>query len=275
MLGDWYPRRVVCLTEEPTEMLYLLGEQERIVGISGFTVRPTVARKEKPRVSAFTEADIPAILALRPDLVVGFSDLQAGIAAELIRNGITVWINNHRTVKEIMEAMVRIGYLVGKGPEARSLMEGYAQRIADRKAEVGSWAVKPVVYFEEWPDPMISGICWVSELIEAAGGIDAYAHHRGAAMAKDRVVQDARELVAANPDLILASWCGKKFKKEHMLARPGWEAITAIREDWVKEVKSSLILQPGPAALGDGFEALCRIMDRWKAAHPDSSTSLT
>jgi len=260
---DWYPQRIVCLTEEPTEILYRLGEQDRIVGISGFTVRPAQARKEKPKVSAFTEADIPAIVALKPDLVIGFSDIQADIAQSLIKQGVTVLMNNHRSVEEILKTIVQIGALVGKSSEAMELALHYRRKLEARQAVNVGRVRKPKVYFEEWYDPIITGIRWVSELVEAAGGEDVFVHHRNASLARDRIVGDPVEIANLKPDLILASWCGKKFKPERMRERAGWASMKAVQEGHLYEIPSSMILQPGPGALGDGFDRLCEIIDRW------------
>jgi iron complex transport system substrate-binding protein len=263
MQPDWYPQRIVCLTEEPTEILYRLGEQDRIVGISGFTVRPARARKEKPRVSAFTEADIPAIVSLKPDLVIGFSDIQADIAQSLIRQGVTVLINNHRSVEEILKTILQIGALVGKSSEAMDLARQYRRSLEARQKVNAGRVLKPRVYFEEWYDPIITGIRWVSELVQAAGGEDVYAHHRTASLAKDRIVADPGEVVNLNPDLIVVSWCGKKFKPERIRQRPGWATMKAVQEGHLYEIPSSMILQPGPGALSDGFDRLCEIVDGW------------
>jgi iron complex transport system substrate-binding protein len=247
------PRRIVCLTEETVETLYLLGEQDRIVGVSGFAVRPPRVRREKPRVSAFVSADIPKILALEPDLVLAFSDLQADIAADLIRAGVAVHVFNQRDVAGILAMIRTLGALVGAAERADQLALRYQQRLANIAA---SWpSSKPKVYFEEWDDPLISGIGWVSELIEIAGGQDIFPDLRFQKAAKDRIV--APDAVrAAAPDVILASWCGKKVVPDRIRQRPGWNEIPAVRNDRIVEIKSSLILQPGPAALTDGLDAI-------------------
>lgn len=263
MQGDFYPQRIVCLTEEPTEILYKLGEPDRIVGISGFTVRPAQARKQKPKVSAFTEADISAILALKPDLVIGFSDIQADIAQILIKEGVTVLINNHRSVEEILKMIVQIGALVGKSAEAMELALQYRRRLEARLEINSKRVLKPKVYFEEWYDPLITGIRWVSELVEAAGGEDIFAQHRDVALARDRIVADPMQVVNLNPDLILVSWCGKKFKPDRLRSRPEWTSMEAVQKGQIYEIPSSMILQPGPGALGDGFDRLCEIIDLW------------
>ena len=265
MTSDIYPQRIVCLTEETTETLYLLGEQHRIVGISGFTVRPPRARKEKPKVSAFTSANIDAILALKPDLVLGFSDLQADIAATLIGHGINVYIFNQRSVAAIFSMIAQLGGLVGAQEKAQRLimeLQGNIE-VARRRAE--NFALRPRVFFEEWCDPLISGIGWVSELIGIAGGDDIFPELARESKAKQRIIADPLEVVARNPDIIIGSWCGRKFKPEHVLARAGWSDVTAVRERQLFEVKSPLILQPGPAALSDGLSALQTIIANWVA----------
>lgn len=260
---DHFPKRIVCLTEETTETLYLLGEQERIVGITGFTVRPAKARKEKPIVSAFTDASIDKIMALKPDMVIGFSDIQANIAKELIANGVTVWINNHRTVAGIFDLIIQLGSLVGKYEKATQLVDHYKIEIEKIRAAGEKRRIKPKVYFEEWFDPLISGICWVSQLIELAGGIDIYKEKQNASLAKDRIIANKNEVVERNPDIIVASWCGKMFKKEKLVGREHWNTINAVRNDLIFEIDSSIILQPGPAAVTDGIRALATIIDRW------------
>jgi len=252
---DRYPKRIVCLTEETTETLYLLGAEARIVGISGFTQRPLRARREKPLVSAFTTADLPKIEALRPDLVLAFSDLQADIVRELIRTGHSVMTFNQRTIDEILAAIAWLGALVGKAAEAERLIE-QLQRNLDVAATRGrSFPRRPRVYFEEWPDPMIAGIRWVSELIEIAGGTDVYADLREQPLARGRIVS-AADVGARDPDLILASWCGKMVKPERIRARPELAHTSALQGDHIVEIKSTLILQPGPAALSDGLSAV-------------------
>ncbi len=248
------PERIVCLTEETVETLYLLGEEARIVGVSGYAVRPARVRREKPRVSAFTSADIPKILALKPDLVFAFSDLQADIVAELIRAGVHVHAFNHRDVAGIL-AMIRcVGALAGVPERAEWLAASYEARI-DEMREVTASRPRPRVYFEEWDGPLISGIGWVSELIGIAGGDDVFPELARCAAAKDRIVAPERVLDAA-PDVILASWCGKKVVRDRIVARAGWDALPAVREGRVFEIKSPLILQPGPAALTDGLDAI-------------------
>jgi iron complex transport system substrate-binding protein len=248
------PSRIVCLTEETIETLYLLGEQDRIVGVSGYAVRPPQVRREKPRVSAFTSADIPKILALDPDLVFTFSDLQADIAAELIRASVAVHAFNQRDVTGILAMVRTVGALVGAAEKAEALAQTYEARL-NEVAVSACGRPRPRVYFEEWDDPLISGIGWVSELVEIAGGIDIFSSLRTQKTANGRIVtSDA--VIGAAPDLILASWCGKKVVPDKIRRRPGWEAIPAVRDGRIVEIKSPLILQPGPAALTDGLDAI-------------------
>jgi len=258
-----YPSRIVCLTEEPTEVLYALGEEDRIVGISGFTVRPARARKEKPRVSAFTSAKVDEITRLSPDLVIGFSDIQADIAQALVKRGVEVWIANHRTVDGILSYVRRLGAMVGAGEKAEEYADLLEARVAAVRALGKSLARHPKVYFEEWDEPCISAIGWVSELIAIAGGEDIFPEKAACAMGRDRILADPSEVVRRAPDVIVGSWCGKKFRPEKVAARPGWDAIPAVRDGELHEVKSPLILQPGPAALTDGLDALQAIVSRW------------
>ena len=257
------PRRIVCLTEEPTEVLYALGAQDRIVCISGFTVRPPRARREKPRVSAFTRARLDAILALEPDLAIGFSDIQAGIAHDLVKAGIEVWISNHRSVDGILDYVRRLGALVGEAAAAAA----YATRLAGHLEAVrtaGAALLRhPRVYFEEWDEPPITGIRWVAELVRIAGGEDVFPERAEKPLARDRILADPLEVVRRDPEIILASWCGKRFRPERLAARPGWAAITAVRTGQVFEIRSPLILQPGPAALTDGLDALHARIRAW------------
>jgi iron complex transport system substrate-binding protein len=262
-IADLYPRRIVCLTEEPTEILYALGEQDRIVGISGFTVRPPQARREKPRVSAFTSARIDRILALEPDLAIGFSDIQADVAQALIRCGVEVWISNHRSVEGIFGYILRLGAMVGAPDKAQSYAARLRSGIEDVRAAAARLPRRPRVYFEEWDQPMISGIRWVSELLQIAGGIDVFPERAAASLARDRIVADGAEVVRAAPDIVIGSWCGKKFRGEQVAARPGWSVIPAVRDGELHEIKSPLILQPGPAALRDGLQALHEIFAAW------------
>ena len=250
------PRRIVCLTEEPTEVLYALGEQDRIVGISGFTVRPPRARREKPKVSAFTSARIDRILDLRPDLAIGFSDIQADIARELIKAGVEVWISNHRSVAGILAYVRRLGALAGAADKAEACARGLEAHVESVRRQGAALPRHPRVYFEEWDEPMISGIGWVSELIDIAGGQDCFPELAGAQAARERVIADPAELVRRAPELIIGSWCGKRFRPQQVAQRAGWDAIPAIRTGQVFEIKSPDILSPGPAALTDGLQQL-------------------
>lgn len=248
------PERIVCLTEETVETLYLLGEEDRIVGVSGYAVRPPRVRREKPRVAAFTSADLPKILALEPDLVLAFSDLQAGIAADLARMGVAVHLFNQRDVAGILAMIRTLGALVGAAERAEALARGYADRLARIRAETAE-GPRPRVFFEEWDDPLISGIGWVSELVEIAGGREVFPGLAAQAAAQDRIVAP-EAVVAAAPEVILASWCGKRVVPARIAARPGWDALPAVRAGRIHEIKSALILQPGPAALTDGLDAI-------------------
>lgn len=261
---DRYPQRIVCLTEEPTEVLYALGEQDRIVGISGFTVRPPKARKEKPKVSAFTSAKIDEILKLQPDFVIGFSDIQADIARDLIKAGVEVWISNHRSVDGILGYIRRLGAMVGAAEKAEAYAQALEQRMAQVAAAAAKFSRRPRVYFEEWDEPLITGIRWVAELIRIAGGDDVFPQMAGESLAKHRILADGGEVVAQAPDIILGSWCGKRFRPERVAAREGWEAIPAVRLGDLYEIKSPIILQPGPAALSEGLEAMHRIFVEWE-----------
>ena len=260
------PQRIVCLTEEPTEVLYALGEQHRIVGISGFTVRPAIARKEKPKVSAFTSAKIDEILKLKPDFVIGFSDIQADIAAELIRRGVEVWISNHRSVEEILDYVRRLGALVGAADKANAYADELQRGLADIGRAAASLPRRPKVYFEEWDEPLITGIRWVAELIRIAGGDDIFPERAAESLAKQRILEDASEVVRRAPDIVLGSWCGKKFRPEKVAARPGWDAIPAVRDGEMHEIKSPIILQPGPAALTEGVTEIARVIRAWANA---------
>ena len=259
------PQRIVCLTEEPTEVLYALGEQDRIVGISGFTVRPPRARKEKPKVSAFTSARIAEILKLRPDFVVGFSDIQADIARDLVKAGIEVWISNHRSVAGIVDYIRRLGALVAASDRAEAYARCAETHLADVAKASASLPRRPRVYFEEWDEPPISGIQWVAELIRIAGGDDIFPERADKSLARDRILADPLEVVRRRPDIIFGSWCGKKFRPEQVAARAGWDAIPAVRNGDLHEIKSPIILQPGPAALFDGVDAIQRIIAAWAA----------
>jgi iron complex transport system substrate-binding protein len=249
------PSRIVCLTEETVETLYLLGEQDRIVGVSGYVVRPPEARRDKPRVSAFTSADTEKILALKPDLVFTFSDLQADIVADLLRRGLTVHAFNHRTIDGILDMIRTVGALVGALERADALARSYEDRLAAVHAKAAARGMRPKVFFEEWDEPLISAIGWVSELVEIAGGVDIFPECARQPAAKDRIVS-IDDVIARRPDIIIGSWCGKKFRPEKVAARPGFADVPAVRAGRLYEIKSSIILQPGPAALTDGLAAI-------------------
>lgn len=256
------PRRIVCLTEETVETLYLLGEEQRIVGVSGYAVRPPRVRREKPRVSAFISADFDKILALSPDLVLTFSDLQADIVAELLRRGVAVHAFNQRDLAGIFDMIRTLGALVDVPEKAETLAATLRQRVETARERGANLQQKPRVYFEEWDDPMISGIGWVSELIEAAGGVDVFANLSRRKSARERIVT-AQDVIDARPDIIIGSWCGKKFVPAKVALRAGFPAIPAVRDGWLREIKSTVILQPGPAALSDGLSALSEIVEGW------------
>jgi iron complex transport system substrate-binding protein len=264
-----YPRRIICLTEETTETLYLLGEQDRIVGVSGYTVRPPEAR-QKPRVSAFINAKFDKILALEPDLVFAFSDLQADIAAELIRRGVTVFTFNQRSVAEIMEMILAIGRIVGVTEKAERLITTLQDEIAAIAESASRFPFRPRVLFEEWYDPLISGIRWVDELIEVAGGDSVFPELRVQQSAKDRIVNLA-DVIARDPQVIIGSWCGRQVKKNLIRAREGWVNISAVRDDQLYEIKSTYILQPGPAALTEGLRQLHAILSHAVGQQLDQS----
>lgn len=261
------PQRIVCLTEETTEWLYLLGEEARIVGISGYTVRPRRAREEKPKVSAFLSAKIDRILELRPDCVFGFSDLQADIAAELARKGVQVTIFNQRSVEDIFSVLYQVAAMVGQAERGLALLDAMRARLEEIAAAGRALPQRPRVFFEEWDEPAISGIRWVSELVGIAGGDDIFPELATQPLGKDRIVADPLEIVRRNPQIIVGSWCGKKFRPEKVAARPGWESVAAVRESQLFEIKSADILQPGPAALTDGVEQLHRIVLEWSRTH--------
>ena len=256
------PERIVCLTEETVETLYLLGEEARIVGVSGYAVRPPRVRKEKPRVSAFISADVPKILALKPDLVLTFSDLQADIVADLVRANVAVHAFNQRDVAGIFDMIRTLGALVGSPDKAEALANSLAARVNAVHEQSLRLPRRPRVYFEEWDEPMISGLRWVSELIEAAGGIEVFPQLAVRKNAKDRIVSRA-DVIAAAPDIIIGSWCGKKFVPARVAARPGFAEVPAVATGWLREIKSTLILQPGPAALTDGLDRLAAIIAEW------------
>jgi iron complex transport system substrate-binding protein len=261
-----FPERIVCLTEETTETLYLLGEDWRIVGISGFTVRPPRARREKPRVSAFLSARTDRILELKPDLVLGFSDLQADIAAELVRTGLEVHVFNHRSVADILRMIRTLGGMIGCEVRARALADRLESGLGDVRARAAALPRRPRVYFEEWDDPLISGIGWVSELVALAGGEDCFPELAREPLGRNRIIADPLEVPRRAPDIVLGSWCGKKFRPERVASRPGWHEVPAVRAGYLREIKSSIILQPGPAALTDGVRAIQQVIEEW-AAH--------
>jgi len=254
------PERIICLTEETVETLYLLGEQDRIVGVSGYVVRPPEARRDKPRVSAFTSADTGKILALKPDLVFTFSDLQADIVADLIRNGVEVHALNHRTIGGILDMIRMVGAIVGAAERADALARSYEAALDAARERAAKLSHRPKVFFEEWDEPLISGIGWVSELVQAAGGDDIFPERARQAAGKDRIVRP-EDVVARQPDIIIGSWCGKKFQPAKVRARPGFDTVPAVANNRLYEIKSSIILQPGPAALTDGLKAMQKIIE--------------
>jgi iron complex transport system substrate-binding protein len=262
------PQRIVCLTEETTEWLYLLGQEARIVGISGYTVRPRRAREEKPKVSAFLSAKIEKILDLRPDCVFGFSDLQADIAAELIRKGVQVTVFNQRSVEEIFSMLFQVAAIVGQVERGMEMLEKMRARLLAIEQAAQALPRRPKVFFEEWDEPHISAIRWVSELVGIAGGIDCFPELAVQSLGKDRIIGDGAEIARRNPDIIIGSWCGKKFRPEKVAARPGWEGVNAVKNGQLFEIKSADILQPGPAALTDGVEQLHRIIIEWNNIAP-------
>jgi iron complex transport system substrate-binding protein len=264
---DLLPRRIVCLTEETTETLYLLGEEHRIVGISGYTVRPPRARQEKPKVSAYLSAKIDKILDLEPDLVLGFSDLQADIASQLVRAGVAVHVFNQRTVTDILRMITMVGAMVGAHEKTAALLADLQRGLDEIVATGRALPRRPRVYFEEWHEPIITGIGWVSELIGLAGGEECFPELAGKSLGKDRIVADPLEVARRAPDVILGSWCGRKFRPDQVMARPGWAAVPAVVNAQVFEVKSSEILQPGPAALTDGVRQIQRRLLDWAARH--------
>ena len=261
------PQRIVCLTEETTEWLYLLGQEHRIIGISGYTVRPRRAREEKPKVSAFLSAKVDKILELEPDCVLGFSDLQADIASQMVRAGVPVTVFNQRSVGEIFSTLYQVAALVGCADQGLVLLESWRQRLKDIAQTASGLSRRPRIYFEEWDEPPISAIRWVSELMAVAGGDDCFPELAQQRKGRDRIIADAQEVVRRSPDIIIGSWCGKKFRPERVAARDGWESIPAVRDGQLFEIKSPDILQPGPAALTDGVEQLHRIVQAWGARH--------
>ncbi|MCV0440223.1 MAG: cobalamin-binding protein [Hydrogenophaga sp.] len=265
------PQRIVCLTEETTEWLYLLGQEHRIVGISGYTVRPRRAREEKPKVSAFLSAKIDKILALEPDCVFGFSDLQADIAAELVRAGVQVTVFNQRSVEQILSMLYQVAATVGCADAGLAWIDAARARLDGIRAAVRALQAagkrRPRVFFEEWDDPHISGIRWVSELLGIAGGDDVFPELAAMPLGKDRIIAEGAEIVRRNPDIVIGSWCGKKFRPEKVAARPGWQEVDAVKNGQLFEIKSADILQPGPAALTDGVDQMHRIVTDWMARH--------
>jgi iron complex transport system substrate-binding protein len=261
------PQRIVCLTEETTEWLYLLGQEARIVGISGYTVRPRRAREEKPRVSAFLSAKIDKILALEPDCVFGFSDLQADIASALIRHGVQVTVFNQRSVDEIFAMLYQVAAMVGQAQHGLELLQAMRERLQQIEAAGRALPRRPRVFFEEWDEPHISAIRWVSQLVGIAGGDDIFPELAMQSLGKDRIIADGGEIVRRNPDIIIGSWCGKKFRAEKVAARVGWQTVNAVKHGQLFEIKSADILQPGPAALTDGVAQLHRIMVDWAKHH--------
>jgi len=258
-----FPERIVCLTEETTETLYLLGEERRIVGISGYTVRPPRARREKPRVSAFLSARIDRILELKPDLVLGFSDLQADIARDLAKAGLNVVLFNQRSVDEILGVIQMLASIVGVPEKGAALVDHLEQGLDEVRERAKTFPRRPRVYFEEWDEPMISAIRWVSELIEIAGGEDVFKELSFSQAATGRIIPDGKRVVEKNPEVIFGSWCGKKYRPERVAARPGWQDIPAVRGKHLYEVKSAEILQPGPAALTDGVRRLQAVLEEF------------
>ena len=261
------PSRIVCLTEETTEWLYLLGQEARIVGISGYTVRPRRARDEKPKVSAFTSAKIDKILALAPDCVFGFSDLQADIASALIRQGVQVTVFNQRSVPEIFSMLYQVAAMLGCAQPGLALLQGIRGDIDKVQALASQLPRRPKVYFEEWDEPRISCIRWVSELIGMAGGDDCFPELALQSLGKNRIIAEDSDIIGRQPDIIVGSWCGKKFRPEKVAARPGWQEVPAVRNGQLFEIKSADILQPGPAALTDGLTQLSQIVQNWASQH--------
>lgn len=257
-----YPQRIVCLTEEGTEILYAIGQEHRLVGISGFTRRPARARKEKTKVSTFLDANFEQILQLKPDLVVGYSDLQSEIAAALIKQGINVLIFNHRSLEETLSMILQFCSLIGNREEGMKLVESYQQNLQNAQEKASSYPTRPKVFFEEWDDPLISSIQWVSELVEICGGDLCFPELSSQPLGKNRIL-NPEEVIEKNPDIIIGSWCGKKFKPEKVKLRNGWEKISAVQNQQLYEIKSEIILQPGPACLTDGILEIQKIFDSY------------
>lgn len=266
-LTQWGPQRIICMTEETTEWLYMLGQDHRIVGISGYTVRPRRAREEKPKISAFLSAKIDSILALQPDCVLGFSDLQADIASTLIRHGVQVVMFNQRSVAEIFSVLQQIAGMVGCAESGAALLHDMQTRLQTIEASAARLPRRPKIYFEEWDEPAISAIQWVSELMGIAGGDDCFPELATQRLGKQRIIAERDEIVRRNPDIIIGSWCGKKFRPEKVAAREGWQSVSAVRDQELHEIKSANILQPGPAALTDGVAQLHDIILQWSQRH--------
>ena len=261
-----YPQRIICLTEEGTEILYAINQQHRLVGISGFTRRPKHARKEKPKVSNFIDANFDAILELKPDLVMGYSDLQRDIASELIKNGINVFIFNHRSIDETLSMILQFCSLIGNELEGKDLVQNYISNLNNALENSKTFPFRPKVFFEEWNDPLISSIQWVSELVEICGGDLIFPELANKSLGKDRIIHPDL-VIDKNPDIIMGSWCGKKFKPEKVKARKGWDTINAVKNNQLYEIKSEIILQPGPACLTDGILEIQKIFRTYFNAH--------
>ena len=262
IMNNLIPEKIICITEETTETIYLLGEEKRLIGISGFTKRPKIAKKQKEVVSTFLDADIEKIIELEPDLVIGFSDIQSSIAEKLIKKGVTVLINNYRSINGIFKMIYNVGCLVGKSEASKDLINEIKNKHKQIAKEVSKWKKKPKVYFEEWDNPQISGIKWVSEIIHLCGGNDIFIEHSNESLAKHRIISSC-DVIKKNPDIIIASWCGKKVKKEKIKKRNGWEKIKAVNNNEIHEIKSEIILQPGPASVTDGAELIHEIFSNW------------
>lgn len=262
------PQRIACLSTETVEVIYALGEASRIVGISGFSTRPPQARKEKPKISGFSSAKLERILAVKPDLALGFSNLQAEIAADLVRAGVAVHVFNQRDIVGILTMIETVGRLIGAEARAAVYVAELEAGIERARVQAANLARRPRIYFEEWNEPLISGIRWVSQLIDIAGGEDIFAELSTAASARDRIIADPQEVVRRAPDIIIGSWCGKKFQPQSVVERPGWGEIPAVLNGELHEIKSPIILSPGPAALTDGLAELVRIIRRWAGHHP-------
>jgi iron complex transport system substrate-binding protein len=269
------PRRIVCLTTETVEVIYALGEQDRIAGISGYTVFPKEARKEKPKVFAFTSGDLNKILAVQPDLVLTFSNLQADISRELIQAGVPVYAFNQRSVDDILGMIATVGRLVGAEEKALAMVAELEAIIADTRAEAEKLPRQPRVYFEEWDDPQISGIRWASEMIEIAGGIDIFADRARHQSAKERILADPLEVVRRAPDIIIGSWCGKHFRPERVASREGWQGVPAVANAQIHELKSAVILNPGPVAIREGLPALLKLFEAWAAQRESARQAST